>query len=239
MKQPNQSRIAIYARVSTKDQDLDTQLIALRAYAFGKSLKGEGLFPSPSLITQPLDLSIAPQVKTWLEFTDFGVSGSVSKRPGLDALMQAAYRREFDVLVVARFDRFARSTRHLVTALEEFQKLGIDFVSLNESIDTSTPMGKMVFVVLGAVAELERTIIVERVKAGIARVRAQGKILGPPRKIFDREKVRERRAAGESLRSIAHDLGISKDTIAKAVKDMPKVSALDALRQRMEGRAAQ
>ena len=131
--------------------------------------------------------------------------------------MQAAYRKECDVIVVQRFDRFARSTRHLITALEEFQALGIEFISLNENIDTSTPLGKAMFTIIGAMAELERNIIRERVMAGLDRARRQGKILGPPRKIFDREKIRQLRAEGQSLRQLARGAGVSKDTIRKAL----------------------
>src|SRR5262249_51252523 len=106
---------------------------------------------------------------------DEGVSGAKDRRPALDRLMADARARKFDVVIVARFDRFARSVSHLLRALEEFKALGIDFVSLNESIDTSTPMGKMVFTILAAVAELERSIITERVHAGVHRARKEGK----------------------------------------------------------------
>src|SRR5262249_8044919 len=102
-------------------------------------------------------------------------------RPALDRLMKDARVRKFDVVIVARFDRFARSVSHLLRALEEFNNLGIHFVSLSESIDTSTPMGKMIFTVLGAVAELERNLIKERVHMGISRARKQGKALGRPK----------------------------------------------------------
>ncbi len=124
---------AIYARVATKDQNVESQLVALREYAQRRELKVVG------------------------EFVDEGISGSVDRRPELDQLMKDAKLRKFDSVIVWRFDRFARSTKHLVTALEEFKVLGIDFISLSESVDTSTPMGKMIFTVLGAVAELERS----------------------------------------------------------------------------------
>src|SRR6059036_277666 len=114
------------------------------------------------------------------EYIDVGISGSKDSRPALDRLMKDARARHFDVVIVARFDRFARSVSHLLRALEEFNHLGVDFVSLSESIDTSTPMGKMIFTVLGAVAELERNLIKERVQMGITRARKQGKALGRP-----------------------------------------------------------
>src|SRR6202140_3948063 len=116
------------------------------------------------------------------EYVDVGISGTKEKRPELDRLMADAHRRRFDVVVVWRFDRFARSVSHLLKALETFQALGIQFVSLSEQLDTSTPTGKMVFTVLGAVAELECSLIVERLLAGMRNARAKGKRIGrPPR----------------------------------------------------------
>src|SRR5260370_20400759 len=118
------------------------------------------------------------------EYIDPGVSGAKDSRPELNRLMSDAHKRRFDVVVVWKFDRFARSVSHLLRALETFGALGIQFVSLSEQLDTSTPAGKMVFTVLGAVAELERSLIVERVKAGIRNAKAKGKRLGPPRVIL-------------------------------------------------------
>src|SRR5262245_44422537 len=145
------------------------------------------------------------------EYVDVGISGAKDRRPELDRLMADARCRRFDVVLVARFDRFARSTKHLVLALEEFSSLGIDFVSLKESIDTSTPMGKMILPVIGAVAELERSLIRERGMMGLDRARRQGKKLGRPEKILDREQVATLRAKGLSLRQIATELEVSKD----------------------------
>ena len=161
-------RVALYARVSTKNngQNPETQLVALREYA-----KNRGF-------------DIAE------EYVDLGVSGSKDRRPALDRLMKDARARTIDGVLVTRFDRFARSTKHLVTALEEFQALGVDFLSLGESVDTSTPMGKMIFTVLGAVAELERSLIKERVALGLERARREGKIRGRPKRIFDRVIVK-------------------------------------------------
>lgn len=136
------------------------------------------------------------------EYVDHGVSGAKQRRPRLDALMAAAKKGVFDSVIVWKFDRFARNTRHLVRALEEFQALGIHFISHTESIDTSTPMGRMVFTVLGAVAELERSLIGERVASGLARARKHGKQLGLPRVIVDRE-VRQLQKDGYSVRAIA------------------------------------
>jgi DNA invertase Pin-like site-specific DNA recombinase len=109
------------------------------------------------------------------EYVDIGISGTKEKRPELDRLMQDAHRRRFDAVVVWKFDRFARSVSHLLRALETFKAQGIEFVSFSEQMDTSTPAGKMVFTVLGAVAELERSLIVERVRAGMRNARSKGK----------------------------------------------------------------
>lgn len=126
-----------------------------------------------------------------------------NSRPELNRLMADAHKRLFDAVVVWRFDRFARSVSHLLRALETFSPLGIQFVSLSEQVDTSTPAGKMVFTVLGAVAELERSLIVERVRAGLRNARAKGKHLGRPRKVPDATKIRQLRAQGRFL----HPLG--------------------------------
>jgi DNA invertase Pin-like site-specific DNA recombinase len=186
-------RVALYARVSTKNngQDPETQLIALRDYSHHRGFQIAG------------------------EYVDVGISGAKDRRPELDRLMSDARRRNIDAVLVARFDRFARSTKHLVLALEEFQSLGIDFISLNESVDTSTPMGKMVFTVIGAVAELERSLIRERVMMGLDRAKRQGKKLGRPRTLVDREKAVQLRAKGLSLRQIAAELNVSKDKVAR------------------------
>jgi DNA invertase Pin-like site-specific DNA recombinase len=124
-------------------------------------------------------------------------------------LMADARKRRFDAVLVARFHRFARSTKHLVLALEEFQALGIDFISLSESIDTSTPMGRMVFTVAAAVTELERSLIRERVVTGLNRVKQAGKRLGRPRVWVDAGKVAELRRQGRSWTEISAVLGIS------------------------------
>jgi len=181
-------------RVSTKGhgQNTDTQALALREYAERRGFEIIG------------------------EYRDEGISGSKDSRPALDRLMKDARARRFDVVIVARFDRFARSVSHLLRALEEFSHLGIDFVSLSESIDTSTPMGKMIFTVLGAVAELERNLIKERVHMGISRARKQGKSLGRPKRIFDREKACEM-LQRMSVREVARQLGVSRGVVERAM----------------------
>src|SRR5436309_6894714 len=185
---------ALYMRVSTKGhgQTTDTQAVALREYAQRRGFKiGE-------------------------EYRDEGISGTKDSRPALDRLMKDARARKFDVVIVARFDRFARSVSHLLRALDEFNHLGIDFVSLSESIDTSTPVGKMIFTVLGAVAELERNLIKERVHMGIRRARKQGKRLGRPKRIFDREKARTMLAT-MSAREVARQLGVSRGVVERVL----------------------
>jgi DNA invertase Pin-like site-specific DNA recombinase len=134
------------------------------------------------------------------------ITGTKDSRPELNRLMADAKRRRFDAVLVWKFDRFARSTKHLLTALDEFRALGIDFVSLTEGIDTSTPVGKMTFTILGAVAELERSLIVERVKAGLRNARAKGKRLGRPRVAVDARRIAALRAEGHSWATIAERL---------------------------------
>ena len=147
------------------------------------------------------------------EYVDVGVSGAKDSRPELNRLLADAHRRKFDALVVWKFDRFARSVSHLLRALETFQALGIEFVSLTEGVDTSTPTGKMIFTVLGAVAELERSLIQERVKAGLRNAKAKGKHIGRPKVTVDRSQIACLRAEGLSWRSIARSLGVGEGTV--------------------------
>lgn len=184
-------RAAIYARVSTSNNGQDPRVQTRELSEFCER-RGWPLVP---------------------EYVDIGISGTKEKRPALDRLMADAYKRRFDVVVCWRFDRFARSVSHLLRALETFQTLGIEFVSLSEQMDTSTPTGKMVFTVLGAVAELERSLIIERVKAGLRNARAKGKKLGRPRKAVDTGRIAALRVQGLSLRAIASELGIGLATL--------------------------
>ena len=153
-------------------------------------------------------------------YVDVGISGAKDRRPELDRLMQDARKRRFDVVFVARFDRFARSTKHFVLALEEFNSLGIDFISLNESIDTSTPMGRMVFTVIAAVAELERSIIRERVVMGLDRAKRQGKRLGRPKSFVSESKILRLKEEGKSLRQIADAVGVSHTKVARILRSV-------------------
>jgi len=153
---------------------------------------------------------------------DVGISGTKEKRPELDRMLTDAHRRRFDAVVVWKFDRFARSVSHLLRALETFRALGIELVSLSEQVDTSTPMGKMVFTVLGAVAELERSLIVERVKAGLRNARAKGKRLGRPPLVVDTTRIAALRAEGLSWAKIAERLGVGEGTVYRAARPSAK-----------------
>ena len=137
--------------------------------------------------------------------------------------MADAYRRRFDAVIVWKFDRFARSVSHLLKALDTFRALGIDFVSLSENLDTSTPAGRMVFTVLGAVAELERSLIVERVRAGIRNARAKGRRLGRPKAVVDALKVAFARAQGRSWTSISKELGVGTGTARRDYAGLAKI----------------
>jgi putative DNA-invertase from lambdoid prophage Rac len=136
----------------------------------------------------------------------------------LNALMKAARQRRFDAVLVWKLDRFGRSLKHLVTSLDDLHAVGVAFVSLKEGLDLSTPTGRLMFHIIGAIAEFERELIRERVKAGMALARAKGRTLGRPRAEVDMTDVSARRAAGESLRSIAHDLGVSASLLVKLAK---------------------
>ena len=147
------------------------------------------------------------------EFVDVGVSGSKDSRPQLDAMMRLAKARKLDVIAVWKLDRYGRSLRHLVNALAELEALGVAFVSLRDSLDLSTPNGKLMFAVIGAMAEFERALIQERVKAGLAQARKDGTTLGRPQVKRERDKdakrIRQLRDEGQSYREIADELGRS------------------------------
>ena len=186
-------RVALYCRVSTSDQTVAPQLEALQSYASARGLEVVG------------------------EFVDEGISGSKDRRPALDAMIIAAHRRELDAVACVKLDRLARSVRHLTTLAAEFEALGIDLVVIDQQIDTSTPSGRFLFHTLGAVAELERDLIRERVVAGIRSAKRRGIRFGRPRSLDteQRARVRRLRAAGQSLRAIAKILGISKSAVSR------------------------
>ena len=182
-------RVAIYARVSTKDQSCVLQIRDLKTYCAARKLS------------------------VFSEYVDVGESGVKNSRPQLNALMAEARKRKFDAILVWRFDRFARSTKHLLLALEEFRSLGIQFISYQENIDTTSPLGQALFTIVSAVAQLERDLIRERVSAGIRHARACGKQLGRPRRIVDSDELLRLKAKGVSLREIAKKLGVGYGTV--------------------------
>jgi DNA invertase Pin-like site-specific DNA recombinase len=184
-------RIGIYARVSTRDQSCEMQLRDLRAYCAARSFDAVA------------------------EYVDVGQSGAKDSRPELNRLMDDTRKRKLDAVLVWRFDRFARSTKHLLTALEEFRSAGIQFISYQENMDTGSPLGQALFTIVAAVAQLERDLIRERVSAGIRNARAAGKQLGRPVRIVDREQILRLRAEGASVREIAAKVGVGYGTVRK------------------------
>jgi DNA invertase Pin-like site-specific DNA recombinase len=183
----------LYARVSRSDQHADLQIEELRRVAADRRWSVVG------------------------EFIDHGVSGAVDRRPQLDALVGRVARGGVDVVAVWKFDRFARSVRHLVCALDDFRARGIDFFSARDAIDTSTPAGRFTFAVIAAVAELERELIRERTIAGLDVARQGGKHFGRPPRGFDVEMARALLAAGVSQRNAARRLGVGATTLRRAL----------------------
>jgi DNA invertase Pin-like site-specific DNA recombinase len=181
-------KAGLYARVSTVDQTCENQLREVRAYCLARGW-------------------------TATEYVDTGVSGSKDRRPALDELVKDAKRRKFDVLVCWRLDRLGRNLRHLVTLLEELQSVGVSFVSLGEGIDCTTPAGKLQLHILAALAEFERARIQERVRAGLARARAQGKRLGRPKARLPIERLQT--VAGLPIDTAAERLGVSRSTLKR------------------------
>jgi DNA invertase Pin-like site-specific DNA recombinase len=162
------------------------------------------------------------------EYVDAGVSGAKEHRPRLDALLVACRKRLVDAVVVYRYDRFARSLRQLVNALEEFRSLGIEFISIHEGVDTSTPNGRLVFGIFASIAEFERELIRDRVKSGIAAARSKGKTLGRPRVNVDAARIASLRASGLSWPKIAAELGVSVGTVHQAARRLSKIPAKNA-----------
>ncbi len=190
-------QVAAYARVSTTNhhQDPEVQLRDIRDYC---ARKGWNLAET---------------------YVDKGINGTKLSRPELNRLMDDAEAKKFGAVVVWKFDRFARSSAHLINSLQRFKTLGVDFVSVQDSIDTSTPMGECVFTILAAFGQLERTVTVERIKAGLRNAKAKGRLPGKKRRILNLEAIRERMAAGESMRKVAKSLGISPALLSKRLKE--------------------
>jgi len=161
------------------------------------------------------------------EYVDARISGAKDRRPELDRLMADAHKRRFDVVAAWKFDRFARGVSHFLRALDTFRVLGIEFVSLSESLDTVTPAGRMVFTVLGGVAELERSLIAERVRAGLRNAPAKGKRLGRPRTVVDVSQVSALRAHGLGWKRIASEMGIGVGTLYRLVPTGSKTREMD------------
>jgi len=186
-------KVAVYARVSTRDQNAESQLQDLRRYCASRGWE---------IIN---------------EFIDVGISGAKDDRPALRGLMHCVRQRRADVVLVWRFDRFARSVKHLVNALAEITALGMQFVSYSEDLDSSTPTGRLMFHLLGLMAEFERDLIRERIHAGLRRARAEGILFGRPRRIdfVNMEKACQLHAQGRSLRQIRGELGIPIATLSR------------------------
>lgn len=188
-------RVAIYARVSTTNgQSPEMQLSDLREYV---SRRGWEVFA---------------------EYVDNGVSGAKESRPELNRLMADAHRRHFDVVLCWKIDRFGRSLKHLVNALADLDSYGIAFVSLRDNLDLSTPSGRLMFQIIGAMAEFERSLIQERVRAGLRNAKLRGKTLGRPPLALDCGRIARLRASGTSIRAISAQLGVSASTVHKALQ---------------------
>ncbi len=193
-------RAAVYARISTLNhhQDPEVQLGEIREYC------------------QRRGFIVAR------EYVDKGISGSRERRPALDKLLADCRKRLVDAVVVYRYDRFARSLRQLVNALEEFRSLGIDFISIHEGVDTSTPNGRLVFGIFASIAEFERELIRDRVRSGLAAAKAKGKHVGRPRLAVDVRRIASLRREGHSWAEITRETGISKGTAQRVIADLPK-----------------
>jgi DNA invertase Pin-like site-specific DNA recombinase len=187
-------RAALYMRVSTLDQHPETQLYDLRELAKQRGFQ----------IVQ--------------EYTD-RISGAKARRPGLDQMLKDARQRQFDVVLVWAGDRIARSVRHFLEVLDELNHLGIEFVSFRENIDTGGPLGRAIIVIIGAIAELERNLIIERVRAGMRRAKLEGRHIGRTPLDFDRTAVLRDRDRGMSLTEIAKAHRISRATVSRVIKE--------------------
>jgi len=188
-------KAVIYARVSTSDQHLENQVLDLRKLAAQRGFE------------------------VVREYCDRGISGSKARRAGLDAMMADARRGEFSVVLVAAFDRIARSTKNFLEIVDELNGLGIEFISAPEAIDTSGPMGRMFITLVGSIAELERSLIVERIKAGMRRARLEGQRLGRVPLAIDHDALVRDRLAGMSLTNVARKYGVSRASVVRFVRE--------------------
>lgn len=188
-------RCAIYARVSTSDQRVDNQLFDLRQFAAQRGLE------------------------VVAEFTDVGISGSKARRPGLDAMLRDARKRKFTVLIVAAFDRLARSTKHFLSVVDELDSLGIEFISKRENIATDGAMGRLFITLISSIAELEADLIKERVRAGIRRRKLEGLPVGRQPLDVDREAIVADRLRGMSLTDVARRYSVSRASVVRWVRE--------------------
>ena len=202
-RQAGHTRAAIYARVSTSNngQDPTMQTRELEEYCQRRGWELTGCY------------------------VDNGISGSRESRPELDRLMTDARQRKLDVVLVWKLDRFGRSLKHLVNALAEFEALGITFASLKDNLDLSTPSGRLMFQIIGAMAEFEKSLIQERVRAGLRNAKAKGRRLGRPRVAVDSQEIARLRAQGCSWSTIHRETGIGKGTAQRAFYSLPGTSA--------------
>ena len=198
------NRVALYARVSTSNgqQDPEMQLRELREFAEHRGLSVIG------------------------EYVD-RMTGSKESRPSLNRLMADASQRKFDVVLVWKLDRFGRSLRHLVNAIAELEALGVAFVSFRDNLDLTTPSGRLMFHVVSAMAEFERSLIQERVRAGLRNARAKGRRLGRPRVIVDALQIASLRSRGRSWAQITDEIGVSKGTAQRTMSGSPEAFDVD------------
>jgi len=187
-------RAALYSRVSTIDQNPQTQVLDLRSMAAQRNLE---------------------IVK---EYVDHGISGTRTRRPGLDQLMQDARHGRFDTVLVWSCDRMARSVRHFLELLDEFNRIGIEFVSFREQLDTGGALGRAVVIIIGAISELERNLIVERVRAGMRRAKLEGRHIGRIPLDLDRASIVRHREHGQSLSQIAKTFAVSRATVSRILR---------------------
>lgn len=205
-------RAALYMRVSTADQHPETQGIELQEFARQRGC----------------------QVVE--EYVDYGISGTKARRPALDKLLGDAHRRRFDVVLVWSCDRLARSTKHFLQVLDELNQLGIQFLSMREAIDTEGPLGRAMVTIISAIAELERSLIVERVRAGMRRARLEGRRIGrAPLEVDHRAIVHDRRS-GLSLTQVARKHGVSRASVCRFVNESNSALAANTVSNSVEMR---
>jgi DNA invertase Pin-like site-specific DNA recombinase len=197
-------KAAIYCRVSTPDQHPENQILDLRKMAAQRGFE------------------------VVHEYCDRGVSSSKARRPGLEAMMANARRGEFSVLIVAAFDRVARSTKEFLQIVDELHELGIEFISAREAIDTSGAMGRMFIVMIASIAELEKSILVERIKSGMRRAKLEGRRLGRAPLDVDRNALVRDRLAGMSLTDVAAKYRISRASVVRVVRDAKQRQMVEA-----------